>query len=162
MKLQSIARAFTKCFLGVFFGVLFTEALAVISCTVAAPTLDFGTYDGASNTQPVATDNAVVTCSGGAPSLNLPYRISIIGGGSVRSMTRVGAGDRLAYGIFTDSAHTDPWDGQLANTLQFNRSGNSIPNANSRIRAHGRVRVADVVNAIPGRYQDTVTVVLSF
>lgn len=123
------------------------------ACTVAGATLDFGSYTSGQTTDLNGfTQIAYSNCPAGQ------LRFQLDGGSSGSTSARRlanGSGGQLGYGIFRDSARTQPF-GQGTNsrliTLTAPGSGN--------VSVYGRIPAGQSVAA--GTYTDTVVITLDF
>lgn len=123
-------------------------------CSVTAPPLDFGTVSSLAISH-AATSNLAVTCT-----LNGAYSIALDGGsvsGNIngRQMRRLAGPEVIAYQLYRDPGHTEPW-GNTAGTI-LNRTG---AGAAESIPIYGLV-AAQGARPI-GRYEDQITVTITF
>jgi spore coat protein U-like protein len=130
------------------------SATNVITCTVSAATLNFGST-GVLQSALDASGSISVTCTNAAP-----YTISLDGGLSgatdpaQRKMTR--ASEEITYGLYQNAARTQPWGDNIGqNTASSTGSG-----LTQTLTVYGRVPAQATPS--PGNYSDTVVVTLNY
>ena len=134
------------------------QATATATCTVAAGTLDFGSYTGASDVDGSAT--ITVNCGSVEPS-NLVYVTFGLGShadSTQRRMADDGTGTQfLNYNLYSDSGRTTALGDtdQLSVTLSLNTG-----EYGGEATVYGRVPSGQNVKA--GTYTDTVVVTLNY
>lgn len=135
----------------------FNVTVTVISdCRVAAADLDFGTYDPQASTPRRFNTTLAVSCT-----RNTPYTVALSAGSSADYAQRVvtdGSGV-LRYNLYTDSNFTKIWGDGSSGTQIVSGSGRG-PGAPSMKTIYGLLPAAQNVEA--GRYQDTITVIISY
>lgn len=130
-------------------------------CAIAASNLDFGTTGLAvaeSATDAVST--ITIRCTKG-----LPYSIALdagTGNGATvveRRMTRVTGQELLRYGLYTNSARSQPWGDGSAGSSTVPGTGSGIQSTNLH-SVYGRI----VPQTQPpgGQYRDTITATVTF
>jgi spore coat protein U-like protein len=81
------------------------------SCTVTTTTLDFGNETGLDSAK-TATNAISVTCTAGTLyDVGLSNGSSGGSGPAARQMSNAATAETVAYGIYRDPAHTQPWGG---------------------------------------------------
>jgi len=140
---------------------LSVAATVVASCALGTSPVAFGDVDMTTG-QPVnATGSLLITCT---PDLAW-YAEPDAGegeGATIESplMTREGGGATLLYNLYTDAAHTNPWDVGYTNE---NANGSAITGTGTgsqqTVTVYGRIPSGQAV-APSGAYADTITVTL--
>jgi spore coat protein U-like protein len=133
------------------FSVMATNATI---CSVSASTLNFGS-SGVLQSALDATSTITLTCTNAAP-----YTVSLDGGlsGATNPTQRkmVQASEQITYGLYQDSARTQPWgDSVGTNTAAGTGSGLA-----QNFTVYGRVPAQNTPS--PGTYADTVVVTISY
>lgn len=143
------------------------EAAAVVSCTIGAPTLDFGAYSIVA--QDTTTTTITVTCTRGAvgdTTFNYQVRMTA-GGGTFAARTMAVAGQTLTYNIYRDLANTQIWgDGTGGSTVHagtFNFSATPVgtPVVIATLTAYGTLPAHSLTVANdkpPNTYTRNITV----
>ncbi|MDN7971066.1 spore coat U domain-containing protein [Burkholderia multivorans] len=134
----------------------FTATANVVNnCNITATNVAFGTASVLS-TPLSATGSISAQCTNGDA-----WKIALNGGGSgnvaARQMQRSGGGGSIAYGLYTDAAHSIAWGDGSAGTSTVTGVGT------------GNAQVVTVYGAVPaqttpapGNYSDTITATISF
>lgn len=119
--------------------------------TVTATDLDFGQSMGLLTTNIDGTSAIDITCVNGTP-----YQVGLDNGrnaiGNTRRMIVSGSGDYVTYGLYRDSAYSQPW-GNTPNTDTVAGTSNGFVR---QVSVYGRV--PPQLTPTPGSYADTVTV----
>lgn len=135
-----------------------TKVIIGASCTISAPTIDFGNLTSLTPVQNLA-GSLLATCTNGAP-----YTIALNGGTTTgntiaaRKMSLNGAGAGVVtYQLYRDTGPTNVWGDGTAGNVTYSGSGN------------GSAQTVPVYAQLPsqatpasGIYKDTVTVTVSF
>jgi spore coat protein U-like protein len=144
-------------------------AQAAVDCSIAAISVNFGTYDPSVTAAEDSVGTVSVTCrhiSGGADRVN--YSVTLSNGlfgttAATRSMA-AGAG-RLGYNVFTDPARTQVWGNGTSSTVIASGSmiiGPGTGNGTRTITHTVYGRIPQLQDAVPGTYADTLQVTLTF
>jgi len=88
-------------------------AHAALSCSITAPTMDFGTLSTVPLPQTDTTPSLTVNCTGGTAGATVRMCVGIDAGtgfGSASPQRFMGSGtDNVEYQIYSDAAHSTPW-----------------------------------------------------
>lgn len=123
------------------------------ACSTLADTLPFATYAG---TQERRTATISVTCTSTTP-FNVGLDAGTTSGATVsnRRMSD-GNGHTLNYGLYRDSGYSTNWGDTVGNDTETGTgSGTS-----QSLTVYGQVPGGQ--SAVPGRYTDTITVIVIF
>jgi spore coat protein U-like protein len=160
------ALALLLCAVGVGVG---GQAHAAADCSITAVSLNFGVYDPVVTTADDSAGTVTVTCrylSGGAERVN--YSVTLANGalGTSASTRKMAAGaGRLGYNVFTDPARAQVWGTGTGGSVVASGSMTVGPgNGNSTKSIVHTVygRVPQLQDAMPGTYNDTLLVTLTF
>lgn len=146
---------------------LAADAWAVVSCTIAAPQLNFGAYSiiAADTT----TTTVTVSCTRGAvtdTTFNYEVRMTV-GGGTFAARTMVVAGQTITYNIYRDLANTQIWgDGTggstvYAGTYDFSSATVGVPVVIATLTAYGTIPAHSLTvnnDKPPNTYTRNITV----
>lgn len=138
-------------------------ATVIATCTVTAGNLNFGNYDaiGANSTAPLVGTAAVnATCTQGATAtVDIDAGLNPSGTGNAQARRMKGTGTNyLAYGIYSDSAHSKPWGTKTSGTtVAVTGAGGATPVS---LTAYGSVPNAQ--NVPVGSYTDSVAVTINY
>lgn len=103
------------------------RAEAALSCTVSAPTMDFGLITTSPIPQTSVAPNLTINCTGGSSGLQRLCTSIDAGsttGSSVTARLMNNGASTLQFQIYTDSAHATPWDtSQLETDVTLNGAG---------------------------------------
>lgn len=131
------------------------------SCAVGSSGIDFGRYDPVvlHSTLPLpGVGNLDVSCTLGAPAVVTLGQGVSPGTGSTGAapVRRLSNGDsHLAYALYRDVLHTQPWGDTVDTGAVLLGTGSSLP-----IPVYGSVPAAQ--NVAPGSYNDTVVITVTF
>lgn len=125
------------------------------SCTIAAADLDFAAYDPGGSAVP-GQSSITVHCTNGT-TWNVGLNAGVFSGATTSTRKMTGPGSfALAYGLFTDSAHTTSW-GNIVGTDTESGTGTGIDQV---LNVYGLVPASQNVGA--GHYEDTITATVTF
>jgi spore coat protein U-like protein len=142
-----------------FSGQLRLTAAVVADCIVTAPsTIDFGSYNPATQGpgSPLDLTSAAVSiaCTKGATSVTIALDQGAFGSGSYRNMQSDRGNGTIRYEIYTDQQYTTVWNtNNKVSYLPVNDGVTTIP-------LFGQVPGGQT--PLPGRYSDTLLVLVSF
>jgi len=136
-------------------------ANVVADCAVTASTLDFGVAGiGLSSTTSQAVSTISLRCTSG-----VNYTIALDAGTGTgatvaqRRMTRDGGNEHLVYGLYRDSARTQPWGDGSSGSQTVSGTGSGTQSTENHT-VYGRL---DSQTPPPsGEYLDTITVTVTF
>lgn len=135
------------------------------SCSVAAATVAFGTYDPFAGLPRDSTGSVGVNCAAHATALTLWYSVSLSAGGSgnVAARKLAAGADLMSYQLHTNSLHTTPWGDGSGGTSQVFGSLllNLLLPVSSTHTVHGRIP-AGQTGVGAGSYADAITVTVSY
>lgn len=138
---------------------------AAQSCTAAATTTNFGSYNPQSASALDANGTITLSCVAHPVALVLGYTIALSTGGAGNySPRRMSAGaNTLNYQLYTDLLRTTPWgDGSGGSSAVSGGLTLSLLNAVSVPHtAYGRVPAAQT-SAVAGSYSDLITVTVTY
>jgi spore coat protein U-like protein len=139
-------------------------AMALLqSCTVAATTVNFATYNPQSATTDDAVGTVTVTCSVTLLGLLESWTIALSTGGSGTFANRQmsSAGHHLTYNLYTNATRTTVWgDGTAGTSVVSDSRLLSVGTNNYSYSVYGRVPIAQ--DRPPGTYVDGITVTLNY
>ena len=125
------------------------------SCTIAAADLDFAAYNPGGSAVP-GQSSITVHCTNGT-TWNVGLNAGVFSGATTSTRKMTGPGSfALAYGLFTDSAHTTSW-GNIVGTDTESGTGTGIDQV---LNVYGLVPASQNVGA--GHYEDTITATVTF
>ncbi|MDO4694582.1 MAG: spore coat U domain-containing protein [Eikenella sp.] len=158
-----------------------TTILINKSCTVtthsgshdspAGADIDFGAHDAQNNTEKVSgqskeaqesTTALTVKCSQGT-SFSIGLKpASGTGNDGTGEMTHTDGTDKIAYSLHKDASHNQPWGNEAGNWLSLTGQGFAPGvNRNNTFTVYGKVD-AGQLDKPAGRYNDTVTVTVTY
>jgi spore coat protein U-like protein len=133
--------------------VIHMSATVSATCSLAANTLDFGTY---SKVQLDGTATLSATCTSSTP-FNIGLNQGVFSGATVTSRKMTGPGSMfLSYKLFRDSARTLNW----GNTVGTDTVGSTGTGTAQAFTVYGRIPASQ--NAGGGTYQDVITATINF
>ena len=144
-------------------------AQAAADCSIAAVALNFGAYDPALTSPDDSVGSVTVTCrhiAGSAARIN--YRVTLSNGtnGTNASTRQMAAGQgRLGYNVFNDPAHTQVLGNGLGGTVIASGSMLIGPGSGNGTRTFTHPvygRIPQLQDAVPGTYNDTLLVTLTY
>jgi spore coat protein U-like protein len=139
-------------------------ALALLqSCTVAATTVSFGTYNPQSASPNDAVGTVTVTCTVILVGLLESWTIALSTGGSGTFANRQMSNGthHLSYNLYTNSTRTTVWgDGTGGTSVVSDSRLLSIGTNSYSYSVYGGVPVAQ--DQTPGTYVDAITVTLNY
>jgi len=125
------------------------------SCTIAAADLDFAAYNPVGSAVS-GQSQITVNCTNGT-SWNVGLNEGVFSGATTSTRKMTGPGSfALAYGLFTDSAHTANW-GNIVGTDTKSGTGAGIDQV---LNVYGLIPGTQNVGA--GHYEDTITATITF
>ncbi|MBS0379730.1 MAG: spore coat protein U domain-containing protein [Proteobacteria bacterium] len=139
------------------------HALFLGTCSVAATSVSFGTYDPLAATALSSTGTVTVTCTGTA-LLTVPVTVSLNAGlwGSLSARSAASGANRLSYNLYANSGDTQIWGDGTAGTTTVNLSVFIliIGTGSSAATVYGLIPNGQDVP--PGTYGDTITATVSY
>ncbi len=144
-------------------------AHAVADCSIAAVSVNFGTYDPFATSPDDSVGTVTLTCrhvSGGAERIN--YTVMLANGlyGTSPTTRRMGAGTgRLGYNVFRDPARTQVWGNGTGGTVIASGSmtvGPGVGNGTQTVTHSVYGRIPQLQDAVPGTYNDTMVLTLTY
>ena len=135
-------------------------ACASAACSVTAPSLSFGPYDGLSAAPATTSGVALVTCNmAPPPTVSLQLGPSAVSGGFFpRRMRQDGGSDLLAYNFYIDPGGATVWGDGTGGTVA--PSAKVTKNKTWSLTIYGRIPPGQDVGV--GTYSDTLTVTINF
>lgn len=133
---------------------LSVSANVVNSCSVAAGSIDFGTYNPLSGSNHDQTGTFDVTCTnGGSAAIKLDQGLH--GGGTLAAPTRNmdNGGNHLSYQLYSDNARSVVWEG--ATGVSYTGTGSAQSQT-----VYGRIPSGQ--NAVVGSFSDTVVITVTY
>ena len=114
MLLQGVLkrRSITTCVLSLLCLFCYAAPAHAFSCTMAATNIAFGSIDVTTGSAVSNTGTFTVTCSGSPSNQLMRMCVSINGGSSSDSTSRLMNGpgaSKLRFQLYSDSSHTTPW-----------------------------------------------------
>ena len=136
-----------------------TLARAAVICEIAAPSIDFGTFDG----EAVEVEETIaVTCTGSGNNQDVTVDVSQGSSGNFSIRRMVGPQSQaLDYNLYTTEAHAVVWGNGTGGTfhffdmLDFRTEHTHV----IELRVYGLLRSQPVPEG--GRYIDTITVTVT-
>ena len=131
------------------------------NCTISTPTLAFGAYDpvttNASSDLNASTAFSLKCTTGASTTIDLGQGLNAAGGSTSTVPLRqmAAGGNKMAYYLYTDGAHTTVW-GAGAATRAYTGTGAT----DTSVVCYGRVPSAQ--NLPAGSYSDTVVATINF
>lgn len=144
-------------------------AHAAADCSITAVSLNFGTYDPVVTSADDSVGTVTVTCrhvSGGAERVN--YSVTLSNGlfGTSATTRKMGAGTgRLGYNVFADPARTRVWGNGSNSTVIATGEMTVGPGAGNGTKTFMHTvygRIPQLQDAVPGTYNDTMVLTLTF
>jgi spore coat protein U-like protein len=138
-------------------------ATVIATCTISSGNLAFGNYDavGTNATVPlVGTATIRATCTqGAAATVDIDAGLNPSGTGNAQQRRMKGTGTNyLAYGIYSDAAHSQAWGTKTSGTtVSVTGAGGTTPVS---LTAYGSVPSAQ--NVPVGTYTDSVAVTINY
>ena len=142
---------------------------AAADCSLAAVSLNFGNYDPSVAGPDDSVGTVTVTCRyipQGATRVN--YRVTISNGTNGTSPTtrQLGAGSaRMGYNVFADPARSQVWGTGTGGTVIASGSMTIGPGNGNGTRTFTHTvygRIPQLQDAVPGAYNDTLLVTLTY
>jgi len=142
---------------------------AAVDCSIASISLDFGNYDPALTGPDDSVGTVTVTCrhvAAGATRVN--YRVTLSNGTTGTSPTtrQMAAGPgRLGYNVFADPARSQVWGTGSSGTVIASGSVTIGPGNGNGTRSFTHTvygRIPQLQDAVPGLYNDTLIVTLTY
>ena len=131
-----------------------SKASALLSCSVSASNLVFGSFNPLTNSSVTNDATITVTCNLlSSYTITLPY--SSYANGSQRRM--VNGGNYLKYDLYTDPGYNQIWDGSHTEGGAFLFGGSKNHKVYARILLAGQL-----TTAVAGSYSDSITVILTY
>jgi len=162
-------RALLKAALALVLGACAGTAQAAADCSIAAVSVNFGAYDPVATSPDDSVGSVTVTCrhvSGGAERINYAVMLSNGLHGTSAATRRMGAGaGRLGYNVFTDPARTQVWGNGTGGTVIASGSMTVGPGAGNGTKTFTHSvygRIPQLQDAVPGTYNDTMVLTLTF
>jgi spore coat protein U-like protein len=145
------------------------KVYAAADCAVSAVSLNFDFYDPLATGPDDAVGTVTVTCnyvSSGATRVN--YRVTISNGmnGPSPVARQLGSGtSRLGYNVFANPARSQVWGTGTGGTVIASGSMTLGPGNGNRTRTSTHPvygRIPQLQDAVPGTYNDTLVVTLTY
>lgn len=145
------------------------QANALVDCSIAAVSLNFGSYDPALTGPDDSVGTVTVTCrhvAAGVTRVN--YRVTLSNGtnGTTPTTRQMAAGQgRLGYNVFADPALTQVWGTGLGGTVIASGTLTVGPGNGNGTRTFVHTiygRIPQLQDAVPGTYNDTLVVTLTY
>jgi spore coat protein U-like protein len=145
------------------------KAHAAADCSITAVSVNFGAYDPVVTSPDDSVGTVTVACrhiSGGAQRIN--YSVTLSNGmyGTSPSTRKLAAGSgRLGYNVFTDPARTQVWGNGTGGTVIASGSmtvGPGVGNGTKTFLHTVYGRIPQLQDAVPGTYNDTMVLTLTF
>jgi len=144
-------------------------ARAAADCSITAVSVNFGAYDPIVTSPDDSVGTVTVTCryiSGNAERVNYAVMLSNGMNGTSAATRRMGAGTaRLGYNVFTDPARTQVWGNGTGGTVIASGSmtiGPGVGNGTQTVTQSVYGRIPQLQDAVPGTYNDTLVLTLTF
>ena len=150
-------------FLAFFFVILLvggypSTAKAAITCTATMTSIAFGSVNVLPGTIISTTGTETITCSGATANTTYRFCTDITAGTHVSANQRqmASGSNRLAFDLYKDAAHTQPWGNYANNFLGGGSQNDFTSNASGNISATITVYATLAVQqaAIPGSYSE--------
>lgn len=160
-------KRFLSALLVAAFGCVFSlPAAAVVTCTVSATPIAFGTYNPLTATATVSTGTVTATCnyvSGGSQNVSIVSSYSAGSSGTFSTRRMLSGANFLTYNLYFDAAYSqirgDGTGGSQTGGASFTlSSSNRSDSTTSTI--YGRAPALQDVAA--GTYSDTITVTITY
>lgn len=140
---------------------------AVLSCTVSATSVAFGTYTPLQPAALIGTGTLTTICTVNSHKNTITVDLSTGTSGTftTRTMTTTAGTTTypLNYNLYMDAADTQIWGdgtgGSLMDTVALTRKGNNNT-ITTAVTVYGAV--APMQDPAPGTYSDTITVTVNF
>jgi spore coat protein U-like protein len=127
------------------------------NCTIDAPDLNFGSWDG--DTDVAVNSNISVKCTSGT---TFAVDLSTGSSGSYASRTLVNGGDVLNYNLYTDTTHSTVWGNGSGGTSNGTGSGAGMTAAQT-LTVYGQLLASANPQAFgAGVYNDTITATITY
>ncbi len=145
------------------------KAHAAADCSVSAVSLNFANYDPLATGPDDSVGTVTVTCrhvASGATRVN--YRVTISNGTNGTSPTtrQLGSGSaRLGYNVFANAARSQVWGTGTGGTVIASGAMTLGPGNGNRTRTSTHTvygRIPQLQDAVPGAYNDTLMVTLTY
>lgn len=146
-----------------------SPAMALVTCSVGATGVVFGTYNPASATPLNSSGQIVVSCTldPKAEAANVGYSVALSAGssGSMASRAMFSGANFLIYNLYTTSGYTQIWGDGSTGTTVVNGSiklGRSTGNYNGSLAHTVHGRIPAIQDVLPGNYVDTIVVTVTY
>lgn len=156
-----VALAFVLCGAG--------KAHAAADCSVTAVSLNFGNYDPSVTGPDDSVGTVTVTCRYIPPgTTRVNYRVTISNGtyGTSPTARQLGTGSaRLGYNVFANPARSQVWGDGTGGTVIASGTmtlGRGNGNGTRTITHTVYGRIPQLQDAVPGAYNDTLLVTLTY
>lgn len=149
-------------FLSIWIAWMPQNAWAVIlSCTVSATGVSFGTYTPFSPPPVDSSGTVTVNCLGVLGGI-FTVKLNTGGSGTFSPRKMYKGTDTLNYNLYTDSGRTTIWgDGTGGTSFQTVDCGLACLGADNNFTTYGRIPGSQTA-AVPGSYSDTITVTVEW
>jgi spore coat protein U-like protein len=145
------------------------KAYAAADCSITAVSLNFGAYDPVVTSPDDSVGTVTVTCrhlSGAAERVNYSVTLSNGMNGTSPSTRKLAGGTaRLGYNVFTDPARTQVWGNGTGGTVIASGAvtvGPGVGNGTKSFMHTVYCRIQQLQDAVPGTYNDTLVLTLTF
>jgi spore coat protein U-like protein len=154
---------------GLAFVLCGTGKIHAADCSVTTVSLSFGDYDPSVAGPDDSVGTVTVTCQyvpKGATQVN--YRVTISNGTNGTSPTtrQLGAGSaRMGYNVFADPARSQVWGAGTGGTVIASGTMTIGPGVGNSTRTSTHTvygRIPQLQDAVPGAYNDTLLVTLTY
>ena len=132
------------------------QANNTATCNVAVTAMNFGTIADLTTAQSVTNQIAITCTNAAAYTVGLSNGINGGSGPSNRFMATASVAQKLAYGIYKDSTHFQPWGSSLGVDTQAGTGTGSTQN----LTAYALLPIQ--ASPAPGTYSDTVVVTVNY
>lgn len=149
-------------FLSIWFAWMPQNAWAVIlSCTVSATAVAFGTYTPFSSPPVNSSGTVTVNCLGVLGG-TFTVKLNTGGSGTFSPRRMYKSTDTLSYNLYTNSGHTTIWgDGTGGTFFQTVSCGLACLGADNNFTTFGSIPGSQTTT-VPGSYNDTITVTVEW
>ena len=132
-------------------------------CSVSATGLRFGNFDPISTTPTSSTSQLRLSCwTTGSPEL-VTYTVALSSGlsGNYGIRLMLGAGDQLAYNLYSDNAHTTVWgDGTGGSSTVSGSMKATRRRQRTDLTVYGQITPQQLIRA--GNYSDSIVVTVTY
>ncbi len=135
----------------------------LLSCSVSATALSFGSYDPTSATARDSTGTVTVTCTSNLAGLLSSWDILLSTGssGSFTPRSLLSGGNSMQYNLYTSAARTQIWGDATGGTAKVSDSQLLVFGTSQHsYTTYGRIPALQ--DLAPGTYTDTITVTLNY